>query len=93
MRATLKGTVVDIGSLNFQKQESLFNDGQKRLIELADAAAQEGQSISFIFLDGVFKWIFITGRQIRPFAADVVKKLLALRIEPILLTGDRKSVG
>ena len=93
VRATLKGTVVDIGSLNFQKQESLFNDGQKRLIELADAAAQEGQSISFIFLDGVLSGFLSLEDKIRPFAADVVKKLLALRIEPILLTGDRKSVA
>lgn len=93
VKAIIQNRLVEVGSLKLVNENRSFDPQEKEMIKQAEEASRHGQSISYVLLDSQIVGFLALEDKIRPFAGEVVSKLISLGTEPILLTGDKESAA
>ncbi|MFN8106352.1 MAG: heavy metal translocating P-type ATPase [Nocardioidaceae bacterium] len=78
-------------------REALLADWSQPLgADLAEAKARfegEGKTVVAAGWDGQARGLFVVSDQLKPTSAEAIKRLRALGLEPVLLTGDNQAVA
>ena len=93
VKAIIQNRLVEVGSLKLVNENRSFDPQEKEMIKQAEEASRHGQSISYVLLDSQIVGFLALEDKIRPFAGEVVSKLISLGTEPIILTGDKESAA
>lgn len=79
-----------VGKLSFIEEHQPVTDEAKKIV--AELSAQGKTSVVISFGDGVAGIIGLTD-EIKPDSVDALQKIEALRIEPVMLTGDHEQAA
>ena len=91
IRARVDGRTILVGSLTFLESEGIRLS--ESLIDAAREAAREGETISFVSEDGRALGFIALADRLREAAPAVIRGLGELRVDTLLLTGDRKEAA
>jgi Cu+-exporting ATPase len=86
VRGSVDGRVVTVGSPRLFAELSLDVPGSLR--QAAGAAAEAGRTAVLVGWDGQARAALVVADELKPHAAEAVARLRALRLRPMLLTGD-----
>lgn len=93
IKANIHNRIIEIGNLKLINKDDLSNAPTQSLIQLAEEASASGRSIAYVYLDKKLIGFVSLEDEIRPHAKEVISELSALKIEPVLLTGDKKTAA
>jgi Cu+-exporting ATPase len=85
-RAVVEDREVVVGRLERIVADGALADAAS--IATADAERAAGRTVAAVAWDGRVRAVFAVADRVRPTSADAVRRLRALGLEPILLTGD-----
>ena len=91
IRTRIDGRTVLVGSRTFMEGEGIRLS--EDLLAAARNAAREGETISFVAAEGAALGFIALADRLREAAPAVIRKLDALHVGTLLLTGDRKEAG
>ena len=91
VRARVDGRELLVGGPNLLRSEGV--DAPPRLAEIADRAAEKGQSAVYLLEGGRAVAVFATADAIRPESAEAVRRLHDAGVEVVMLTGDSQAVA
>lgn len=91
IRTRIDGRAVLVGSRTFMEGEGIRLS--EDLLAAARDAAREGETISFVAAEGAALGFIALADRLREAAPAVIRKLDALHVDTLLLTGDRKEAG
>ena len=91
IRTRIDGRAVLVGSRTFMEGEGIRLS--EDLLAAARDAAREGETISFVAAEGAALGFIALADRLREAAPAVIRKLDALHVGTLLLTGDRKEAG
>ncbi len=86
VQGTVGGRVITVGSPRLFGELSLVVSSSLR--QAVDAAAEAGRSAVLVGWDGQARAALVVADQLKPHAVEAVARLRALRLRPMLLTGD-----
>jgi Cu+-exporting ATPase len=91
VRGSVDGRVVTVGSPLLFAELSL--DVPESLREAADTAAEAGRTAVLVGWDGQARAVLVVADELKPHAAEAVARLRAMRLRPMLLTGDNSRAA
>jgi Cu2+-exporting ATPase len=90
IRATVDGRTILVGNSKLMRDEGIDAEGlDGRAAELASA----GKTPMFVALDGRAAGLVAVADRIKPTAAETIRRLTALGIEPVMITGDNRRTA
>jgi Cu2+-exporting ATPase len=90
LEATVDGRTLLVGNRRLMDERGVTLDG---LLEPAAALAEGGNTPMFVGVDGQSAGIVAVADAIRPTAAEAIKRLRKLGIEPVMMTGDNERTA
>jgi Cu+-exporting ATPase len=90
VRATLEGVTLRAGSARWLEEEAIDTSAARETIERFEAAAQTAIVVA---RDGVVAGVIGVADTLKPEAAQAVRRLKALGLETVLLSGDNRRVA
>jgi Cu+-exporting ATPase len=91
VRGSVDGGVITVGSPRLFAE--LFLEVPPSLREAADTAAEAGRTAVLVGWDGQARAALVVADELKPHAAEAVARLRALRLRPMLLTGDNSRAA
>lgn len=91
VRAKLSGKPIFVGKLDFLQDMGVFID--TRIVDEVLAMEAKGQTVFGVALDGRLMGVVGVADTIKKEAADVVAKIKALGLTPIMITGDAERTA
>lgn len=88
IEAMIDGREMKVVSVSYLDDNDIAYD-QEQFVDLAS----EGNSVSFLIIDGENAGVVAQGDQIKPNARQLIDELKSRNIEPVMLTGDNKQVA
>ena len=88
MEGTVNGQDVKIVSVSYMEQQAIPFDK-----DLFNKLSSQGNSVSFLLLEGKSIGLIAQGDQIKEDAKSMIDSLKAQGIKPVMLTGDNKQVA
>lgn len=90
LQAVVNGRTVLLGNRRLIEREQISMDG---MAEKAETWAQNGRTVVYAAVDGKVAGLIAIADAIRPSARVTIQALQALRIEPVMLTGDNQATA
>ncbi|WP_193322886.1 heavy metal translocating P-type ATPase [Pyrobaculum calidifontis] len=87
--ARVDGAVVGVG--NEKLVEGLGASIPEDLRRAAEELRGEGYTVAYVVVDGVVRGVVAVGDEVRREAAEVVKRLRAMGLEPVVVSGDHEA--
>jgi len=91
VRGSVGGRVVTVGSPRLFAELSL--EVPESLRQAADTAAAAGRTAVLVGWDGQARAVLVVADQLKPHAPEAIARLRALRLRPMLLTGDNSRAA
>lgn len=88
LEATIADKDMKIASVSYLEENNIDYDKEQ-----FESLASQGNSVSFLIIDGENSGIVAQGDQIKASSNAMIKELIDRGIEPVMLTGDNKQVA
>ncbi len=90
IKAEFGGRTVRVGSPAWIEEDMTVADS---IIEKVDALSAEGKTVMLVSIDNRIAGIIGVSDQVKPDAADVIRDIRNLNIDPVMLTGDNERAA